>query len=365
MELKSVIISGGGTGGHIFPALAIADEIQRRYPNCKILFVGAQGKMEMEKVPERGYSIEGLQIAGIQRSLSLKNLKLPLLVVRAYRKAKGIIKKHQPDVVIGVGGYASGPTLFAANKAKIPTLLQEQNAFAGLTNKILGKKAKRVCVAYTGMEQFFKAEKVINTGNPVRSNILNITSTQTEGQAFFKLEDKPTLLIIGGSLGARKVNECIHQEWQKIIDAGGQVIWQTGKWYYEAHQSELEAIQHNNLVVVPFIKDMDMAYAAADVVISRAGALSISELAVVGKPVVFVPSPYVAEDHQTKNAMNLVNQGAAEIVKEVNIPSHLISTTLELIKSPGKRQALTAAILKTAKPNATAHIVDEIEKIAK
>ncbi|HEX4887098.1 MAG TPA: undecaprenyldiphospho-muramoylpentapeptide beta-N-acetylglucosaminyltransferase [Luteibaculaceae bacterium] len=365
MKLRKVIISGGGTGGHIFPALAIADELRRRHPDVDILFVGAVGRMEMEKVPQHGYPIEGLHISGLSRSLSLKNLSFPFKVIRSLIKAGEIIDRFQPDVAIGVGGYASGPLLYMAQKRNIPTLIQEQNSFPGITNKILGKRVSTICVAYSGLQKFFPANKLVLTGNPVRDAIKNNATTREEALEALGLDpEKPTILFVGGSLGARSINQAVHNGYQRILDAGGQIIWQTGKLFYSQHELELKNLA-SQLMIQPFIREMDQAYAAADVVVSRAGAVAITELCTVGKPSILVPSPYVSEDHQTKNAMSLVNSQAALIVKEENCADQLVQTAIELLGNRGKRLELAGKIAALARPNATEEIVDQIEKLVK
>ncbi|MEY2829396.1 MAG: undecaprenyldiphospho-muramoylpentapeptide beta-N-acetylglucosaminyltransferase, partial [Bacteroidota bacterium] len=345
---KKFIISGGGTGGHIFPAVAIANALKKNIPDCEILFVGAEGRMEMQKVPEAGYAIKGLPIAGLQRSMDLKNLLLPFKVLKSVTMAMKIITDFKPDVAIGVGGYASAPLLFAAKLKGIPYVIQEQNSYAGITNKILGKWAKKICVAYDGMQNFFPKEKIVFTGNPVRAAISGSKITKQEALAFFDLaENKKTVLVIGGSLGARTINQSIDAGIDFFVQNNYQLIWQTGKSFNAPpNLPKGEGQRHSSVGkvspsggdlegavrVFDFIKQMDMAYAAADIIISRAGALSVSELCIVGKPCVLVPSPNVAEDHQTKNAMALVNKNAAVLVKDTEAKEKLISTLLELIK---------------------------------
>ncbi len=363
MKLRKVIISGGGTGGHIFPALSIADELRRRHPNVDILFVGALGRMEMEKVPQAGYNIEGLNIAGLHRSLSLKNLSFPIKLVKSLFKAGKIIDRFKPQVVIGVGGYASGPLLFMAQKKNIPTLIQEQNSFPGITNKLLAKRVNTICVAYDKLDQFFPKNKLVLTGNPVRESIINTDNKHAEALTLFGLDnEKPVLLCVGGSLGARSINQAVLSGYQKLIEAGFQLIWQTGKLFYQQNELELKQLP-KEIVVQPFIREMDMAYAAADVVVSRAGALAITELCVVGKPAILVPSPYVSEDHQTKNAQALVSKNAALMVKEADAAASLIDTAISLLNNRGKRLELAGKIKEIAKPSATEAIVTEIEKL--
>lgn len=359
-----LIISGGGTGGHIFPALAIANEFRERHPNAEILFVGAQGKMEMTKIPEAGYKIIGLWISGIQRKLTLSNLSFPFKLISSYIKAGSIVKEFKPDAVIGTGGYASGPIMLAATRNNIPSLIQEQNSYAGLTNKQLGDKVTRVCVAYAGMESYFPASKIVFTGNPVRKDINQIEEKRERALSHFALSsNERTLLIIGGSLGARTINESILAGIDKLIDARVQVIWQTGKIYFEDIKRQLENKDLRRVRVFDFLKQMDLAYAAADVVIARAGALSISELCLAKKPSILVPSPNVAEDHQTKNAMALVSENAAALVKDVQAKEILVSEALKLVYDEGRCEKLSGQIAKLAKPNATSEIVDEIEKM--
>jgi UDP-N-acetylglucosamine--N-acetylmuramyl-(pentapeptide) pyrophosphoryl-undecaprenol N-acetylglucosamine transferase len=359
-----IIISGGGTGGHIFPALAIANEFKRRHANAEILFVGAQGKMEMSKVPEAGYKIIGLWISGLQRRLTLSNFLFPFKLISSYLKAGNIIKRFKPHAVIGTGGYASGPIMLAAIKSKVPSLIQEQNSYAGLTNKRLGEKVQRICVAYAGMDKFFPRQKILFTGNPVRKDIIELESKRERALAHFGLSfNERTLLILGGSLGARTINESILAGIDKLIDAQVQVIWQTGKLYYEEIKSQLQEKDLRRIRVIDFLKQMDFAYAASDVVISRAGALAISELCIASRPCILVPSPNVAEDHQTKNAMSLVTEEAALLVKDENAIDLLISESLKLIYDDPQCDKLKTNISRLGKPNATEEIVDEIERL--
>jgi UDP-N-acetylglucosamine--N-acetylmuramyl-(pentapeptide) pyrophosphoryl-undecaprenol N-acetylglucosamine transferase len=356
------IISGGGTGGHIYPAVAIANELKERYPNAEFLFVGAKDRMEMEKVPQSGYEIKGLWISGLQRSLSLKNLMFPLKLISSLWASKKIIKSFKPDVAIGTGGYASAPLLRVASNKGIPCLIQEQNSHAGITNKWLSNKAKSICVAYEGMEQFFPSEKLKLTGNPVRQDLLDISDKRTEAISFFKLNsNKKTLLILGGSLGARRINELINSSLELFEKLNLQVIWQCGKFYYETYKNyKTETVQ-----IHAFLNRMDLAYAASDFIISRAGALSVSELCLVGKPVIFIPSPNVAEDHQTKNALAISNKNAALLIKENELDSMFESEFSGLISSEEKQQEFSKNIKELAKPNATKEIVAEIERIMK
>lgn len=361
------IISGGGTGGHIFPALAIANAIKDRYPESDILFIGAIGKMEMEKVPAAGYPIEGLPIVGLQRKLTLKNLALPFKLIKSQLKAKKIIKQFNPDIVIGVGGYASAPTLKMATKLGYSTILQEQNSYPGLTNKMLAQKATKICVAYEGLDRFFPKEKIIFTGNPVRKSIEYINATKEESYEYFKFNSsKKTILSVGGSLGARTINEAINANIDFFKNNDIQLIWQTGKWYYQtAIESVKQANAEEHIKVFEFISSMDKAYTIADCIISRAGAIAISELCLVGKPTILIPSPNVSEDHQTKNAMALVNKGAALIVSDKDANTMLIPTLTELINDKNKQQTLSQACSAMGVRNAANKIVDEIENIIK
>lgn len=359
-----MIISGGGTGGHIYPAIAIANAFKSRFPEAEILFVGAQGKMEMDKVPQAGYKIVGLWISGLQRKLTLDNLSFPFKVIDSLLKSRKIIRQMKPDVVVGVGGYASGPLLRVASKKGIPAVLQEQNSYAGLTNKILASKVKKICVAYPNMEQFFPAEKIRLTGNPVRKDITDLTGKKEEALQYFGFGEGPVLMILGGSLGARTLNDAMVLGLQKLIDSGVQVIWQCGKFYHEEMKAKLAAMPNNgNIKLFQFLKNMDLAYAAADVVISRAGALSVSELCIAGKPTLFVPSPNVAEDHQTKNAKALVDNHAAVLIKDQEARAVLIDQALALLNDKEKQAELSKQIVSLAKPNAAEEIVDEIVEL--
>lgn len=359
-QTLNIIISGGGTGGHIYPAIAIANEIKVRYPDANILFVGAKGKMEMEKVPQAGYDIKGLWISGIQRKLTLTNLMFPFKMISSLWKAHQILRKFKPDVAVGTGGFASGPTLMAANQRGIPTLIQEQNSYPGITNKFLGKSAKKICVAYDHLERFFSEEKIVKTGNPVRQDLLFIHSKTNEGKEFFEIQPtKKTLLILGGSLGARKINQLIEANLDFFKKQDIQLIWQCGKLYFDEYSkyNELENVQ-----VHEFLNRMDLAYAAADFIVSRAGASSVSELCIVGKPTIFIPSPNVAEDHQTKNAKSVAKEHGAIVIKENELET--FSVVLEtLLKDKGKQQSLSENINELALPNATSNIVNEIEKL--
>ena len=359
-----VIISGGGTGGHIYPAIAIANAIRDVAPSAEILFVGAEGKMEMEKVPKAGYRIIGLPIAGIQRKLSIENLSFPLKLVKSLLKARSIIKEFKPDVAVGVGGYASGPLLLAAGMIGIPFLIQEQNSYAGITNKFLSKKAKKICVAYPGMEAFFPAEKILMTGNPVRKDILDAPSQREAAFKHFGLDaTKKTLLVIGGSQGAKTINESIDKGLSELIKAGYQVVWQTGKLFIEKAKETVMSLKAKGVYVSDFIYEMDLAYALADVVVSRAGALSVSEICLVAKPAIFVPFPFAAEDHQTKNALSLVHENAGLLVKDSEAKEKLVTETLALLQNPEKQYNLSKNILKLAKPDAAGEIAEQVLRL--
>lgn len=360
-----VILSGGGTGGHIFPAVAIANEIKRLVPDAEILFVGALGKMEMEKVPAAGYKIIGIPIAGLQRRLTLSNLKLPFLIIRSMMQTKKIVKEFQPDVVVGTGGFASGPLLKAACNKDVPALIQEQNSYAGITNKLLSKRVNKICVAYEGMERFFPKEKIIMTGNPVRQDIKDVKGKRTEAIGFFNLDPaKKTILVIGGSLGARTINEAIGNGLQNFADNSVQLIWQTGKGYAETAKKQVQPFADKNLYAFDFISRMDLAYAAADIVVSRAGASSVSELCNTALPCILVPSPNVAEDHQTKNAMALVNKSAALLVKDAEAAESLVQSAIGLIMDEGKQNELSKNISSMAFHNSANVIANEVLKLA-
>lgn len=364
-ELR-IIISGGGTGGHIFPAVSIANAIKAKYPDAKILFVGALGRMEMQRVPAAGYEIKGLPICGFDRKHLLKNISVLFKIWKSQRMAKKIIKDFKPMAAVGVGGYASGPTLNVCASKGIPCLIQEQNSYAGVTNKLLAKKADKICVAYDGMERFFPADKIIKTGNPVRQNVLETSITQEEARKQFGLEpDKKTILLVGGSLGARTINESVLGNLDKIKDSGIQFIWQTGKYYNAAINEQLKGKEIPNLKVLDFVSDMGAAYKAADLVISRAGASSISEFCLIGKPVILVPSPNVAEDHQTKNAMALVNKDAAIYVKDSEAPSVLIDKAISITNNEQKLSELSNNIKKLGYKNSADVIADEVVKLAR
>ena len=361
MKPYRFIISGGGTGGHIYPALAIADGLKAKYPNAEFLFVGAHDRMEMEKVPQAGYRIEGLWIAGIKRELTLSNLMFPFKLMSSLLASAKIIRKFKPDVVIGTGGFASGPLLRAGINRYIPALIQEQNSYAGITNKLLGRRAQKICVAYDKMEQFFPKKKIVKTGNPVRQDLLKIDDKRADGLVAFGLkEEKTTLLILGGSLGAREINKLIAKNLDFILKQNVQVIWQTGKFYYEQYK-DMDAL--NNVKVLAYIDTMNLAYAAADIIISRAGAGSVSELCIVGKPVIFIPSPNVAEDHQTKNARAIVEKDAAILIAENELEKEFKPVFSELLKNRQKQQKMAKNIKKLALPNATEAIVAEVGKL--
>lgn len=361
-----IIISGGGTGGHIFPAISIANAIKERYPDAQILFVGAQGRMEMQKVPEAGYEIKGLPICGFDRKHPLKNIHVLFKIVKSQMMARKIIKNFRPEVVVGVGGYASGPMLKTAGMMGIPTLIQEQNSYAGVTNKLLAKKALKICVAYEGMERFFEKEKIILTGNPVRQGLLNKIDRDKALASFGLDPNKRTILIVGGSLGARTINQCILSNLKTMKEAKEiQFIWQTGKIY---HEKAMEAIHKEGnlsmLYTTDFISNMGYAYSAADLVISRAGAGSISEFCLLGKPVILIPSPNVAEDHQTKNALALVNKEAALYVKDSKASDLLFSMALEAVQNKELIHKLSTNIAKLAYPDSASKIAEEVCKLA-
>ncbi len=356
-----VIISGGGTGGHIYPAVAVANEIRSQFPDADILFVGAIGKMEMEKVPKEGFEIVGLPVRGLQRRFTLKNLLVPFVLISSLIKAYSIVKKFEPDVVVGFGGYASAPVLRMAEFIGVKTVLQEQNSYAGLTNKLLAKKSKNICVAYPNMETYFQKEKIVFTGNPVRGDIISLGE---KGESFFTnyglISEKKTVLVVGGSLGARTVNEAILANAKQLEGLGIQVLWQCGSFYYKEIKERLAKLNVPNIHLSEFIYDMDKAYTVADIIVSRAGALSISELCLVAKPTILVPSPNVAEDHQTKNAMALVNEDAAVMVKDTEINQVLVESLRDLLKNEGKCQSLSQNIKALGKPDAAKDIVKTV-----
>ena len=364
MLIDRAIISGGGTGGHIFPALAIADEVMKRNPSAKILFVGAVGKMEMEKIPQAGYTIVGLKIAGFQRKFSFSNLLLPFKILGSLFNARKIIVDFNPQIVIGVGGYASGPTMMMANLLGKKTVIQEQNSFPGKTNRILAKKAACICAAYEGMDKFFPNSKVVLTGNPIRKEFAANLKTKIEASPFFDLDpEKPTILIIGGSLGAKTLNTSVLKNLEVLQKADVQIIWQCGKLYHPQLLNELQGKELKNIRLNQFIERMDLAYSAADIIVSRAGAISVSELCIVGKPVILVPSPNVAEDHQTKNAEALVTKNAALMVSDSEAPDFLFKIALDLLQQKEKCDLLSSEIKKMKKLNATSDIVDAFENI--
>lgn len=364
-ELR-VIISGGGTGGHIFPAVSIANAIKAQHPDAKILFVGALGRMEMQRVPAAGYEIKGLPIQGFNRKHLLKNVSVLIRLYKSLRMARKIIKQFRPMVAVGVGGYASGATLYECAKMGIPCLIQEQNSYAGVTNKLLAKRVQKICVAYDGMERFFPADKIIMTGNPVRENVLQTSLSQQEARTSFGLQpDKKTILLVGGSLGARTINESVMSHLDMIKDSGVQFIWQTGKYYHADIMKRLEDKDLPMLKVTDFISDMGAAYKAADVVISRAGASSISEFQLIGKPVILVPSPNVAEDHQTKNALALVNKQAALLVRDAEAREKLLPLALQTVKDDAKLASLSENIKKLGKGNAAGVIAQEVLRLSK
>ncbi len=359
------MIGGGGTGGHIFPALAIAHEIRKRMPDAELLFVGARGRMEMTKVPEAGYDIVGLPIAGLQRSLSLDNLSLPLKVFSSVQQAVGLVRKFRPDVIIGVGGYASFPLLLAAMVLNVPYLIQEQNSFAGLTNKLLSKRAKSICVAFPGMNRFFSDKKISLTGNPVRPDLTQNHISQFDALVHFGLQPgKPTLLVMGGSLGARTINQAVAASLQSWKNAGFQLIWQTGNSFAEKAKALLANDYYPGFITMPFIRDMAEAYAAADLVVSRAGALSVAEICVCGKASILIPSPNVAEDHQTKNALSLVKEEAAIMIPDSGAEAGLDEKVKSLMQESGTLDMLAMNAHKLAKPQATEKIVNHIFQIA-
>lgn len=363
--MKKVIVSGGGTGGHIFPALSIANALKRLEPGIDILFVGAEGKMEMEKVPEAGYPIEGLPVRGLQRRLTLDNIKVLINLWKSLRKARRIIKAFKPDAVVGVGGYASGPVGRVASKAGIPLILQEQNSYAGVTNKILARKARKICVAYDGMERFFEKDKIVFTGNPVRKDLLLAKNARPQGIEFYGLDNnKKTILITGGSLGAGTINKAVLKCIDEIAKWDGvQVVWQCGGYYYDDLKKQLAGNLPSNVKLTAFLKRMDLAYAAADAVVARAGAGTISELCLLEKAVILIPSPNVAEDHQTKNAMALVNKGAALMLPDVEAEEKLMSVLTEVVGNDAIRKELEQHIAKLAVSDSDEMIAREILKV--
>ncbi len=361
MSKYRIILSGGGTGGHIYPAISIANELKSRYPESEFLFVGAHDKMEMEKVPQAGYKIEGLWISGIQRKLSRKNLSFPFKLISSLLKSRRILNQFKPDVAIGTGGFASGPLLQMAVSKRIPSLIQEQNSYPGITNKILSKKANTICVAYDGLEKYFPKNKLIKTGNPVRQDILHIEGKSIEAKDFFNLKhNKITLLVLGGSLGSARINKLVEDKLEYFQTQNVEIIWQCGKLYFSKykHHDNLDYVQ-----VHAFINKMDMAYAASDIIISRAGAGSVSELCIVARPVIFIPSPNVAEDHQTKNAKAIVDRKGAIMIKEEDLDLDFENNFSQIISSPEKQIFLSENIKKLALVNATIDIANEVEKL--
>lgn len=363
--LLKVLVSGGGTGGHIFPAIAIADALKERMPGTQVLFVGAKGKMEMQRVPAAGYPIEGLPIRGFQRHAVWKNIDLPWRLAKSMWMARRIVRKFNPDVAVGVGGYASGPLLAAAQRSKVPTLIQEQNSHAGATNRMLAKRADIICVAYPGMERYFPKDKIRLTGNPVRRSVVRIAGKRPRGMEFFNLDEHlPVILVTGGSLGARGINRGISAALQKLQASSAQLIWQTGRPYYQQAQEEVQAIGYQGARVHAFIDRMDLAYAVADLVVARAGAISVSELCLVKKPPILVPLPTAAEDHQTKNAQALVNGGAAVLLKDADAPSMLGDELIALVNDPQRRGRISAAMEKLGLHNADEAIAAEVIRLA-
>jgi UDP-N-acetylglucosamine--N-acetylmuramyl-(pentapeptide) pyrophosphoryl-undecaprenol N-acetylglucosamine transferase len=361
--MNKFIISGGGTGGHIFPAIAIANALKEKLPDAEILFIGAEGRMEMEKVPAAGYKIIGLPIRGFDRKNRLRNVKTLWLLAKSMRKAKKIVKEFSPNAVIGVGGYASGPTLKVASQLRIPVVVQEQNSFAGVTNKLLSDKATCFCVAYEGMERFFPKEKIILTGNPIRQNLQLDSEKKEEAYRFFHLNpSKKTLLVIGGSLGARTLNQSLLFHLEILAKSDIQIIWQAGKFYIEDLRTATASLLNKNIILTDFVARMDYAYAIADLVISRAGASSISELCLLGKPSILVPSPNVAEDHQTHNALALVDKNAAMMIRDAEAKKTLIPEALKLIADNAQLAQLSSNCLQLAQKNSASRIADEILK---
>jgi len=365
--MNKFIISGGGTGGHIFPAIAIANAIKRKQPDADILFVGAEGKMEMEKIPAAGFKIIGLPVRGLQRKITLENISVAIKLFLSMIKAKRILKEFKPDVAVGVGGFASGPLLKQAQKLHIPTLIQEQNSYAGVTNKLLAKKADKICVAYENMERFFPKEKIIITGNPVRQDLLKDNEVKREeGFAYFNIQgNKKTILVLGGSLGALTINESIHQALNIFVEKKLQVIWQTGKSYYPVAKELIDEYKEKGIVITDFITRMDLAYSVADIVISRAGASTVSELGLLHKPVIFVPSPNVAEDHQTKNAMALIDKNAAMMIEDKKAREELVEAAITLINDEYRMNLYTQNIAAMGIKNSADTIAEEVIKLIK
>ena len=366
MSQLRVILSGGGTGGHIFPAVSIANQIKKQVPDAEILFVGALGKMEMEKVPAAGYKIIGLWISGLQRKLTLSNLSFPFKVISSLMKAKKILNDFKPHIVIGTGGFASGPMLRAATSKGIPTLIQEQNSYPGITNKILSKKVSKICVGYEGMEKFFPKEKIVLSGNPVRQDLQEVDTKREEGLKFFGLDPtKKIVLVVGGSLGAKGINEAIGKDLQLFSDNNIQLLWQTGKVYIDTAKQQTTPFASKNIKALDFITQMNLAYAVADCVISRAGAGAVSELSIIKKPCILVPLPTAAEDHQTKNAMALVTKNAAILVKDIEAKDKLVKEVVDLVKNESRQNELKQNIAKLALPNAAEIITNEVLKLVK
>jgi len=357
-----MVISGGGTGGHLFPAIAIAQKVKLLSPQSEVLFVGAKGKMEMEKVPKYNFPIKGLWISGFNRQKMSRNISLPFKVISSLWNAMGIVRRFKPDIAVGVGGYASGPLLWAAGRKGIPTMLQEQNSFPGVTNKMLAPKARKICVAFKGMDRFFPEEKLVLTGNPIRENIQELSASEARKNLGFA-QDKKTILLIGGSLGARTLNDAMVNGLDDLLQSNVQILWQTGKLYYEEIMDKVGSRLNGNIKPTAFIDNMDTAYAAADLVISRAGALSISELTFLGKASILVPSPNVAEDHQTKNAMALVETGAAKLVKDKDAKTELVPTALQLLEDEEQLLSLASKSKALAMPDAATHIAHELFKL--
>ncbi|MGM0479810.1 MAG: undecaprenyldiphospho-muramoylpentapeptide beta-N-acetylglucosaminyltransferase [Bacteroidota bacterium] len=365
-DIKRVIISGGGTGGHIFPAIAIANRIQKEFPDAQIRFIGAKGKMEMQKVPEAGYEIDGLWISGFQRRLTVKNLALPFKILASLWKARNIIRKFKPQVVVGVGGYASGPTLKVANIMKVPTVIQEQNSFPGKTNRILANRAAKICVAYEQMDRFFPKDKIVLTGNPVREKVVQTDGARERGRQHFGLsEEKQTVLVVGGSLGAKTLNDSLKAGIDQLQKNDIQLIWQCGQYQSEELHTWSKEQDMTGIALEVFIKEMELAYAAADVIVSRAGAIALSELAIIGKPIILVPSPNVAEDHQTKNAMALVEKNAALLVKDGDARDKLIGEIIALIKDQERRETYSKRLKANAIDDADQRIVATIKSVLK
>lgn len=364
MQSPRIIISGGGTGGHIFPAIAIADAIKAAEPNSEFLFVGAKGRMEMDRVPKAGYAIEGLWISGIQRKLTLDNLSFPVKLMSSLIRARAIVKKFKPDVAVGVGGYASGPMLKVASSRNIPSLIQEQNSFPGITNRLLAKNVDAICVAYKGMEKWFPKNKIVMTGNPVRQEVVQLAGKELEGLKNFGLKEGiPTLLVVGGSLGARTINETIHANLSFFKSKGYQLIWQTGKHYAEAAKRAVRELDYSGVVTLPFIDRMDLAYAAADALVSRAGAMSVSEICLIQKAAVLVPSPNVAEDHQTKNAKALADNNAAVLVTDMSAQRELIPAVSKLLSDKEYREEIARNTAEHAFQNSAENIAKEVLKL--